>query len=145
MTGCLKNDVRNLLNFFGNSRKSENLHFNGLFSPIAYKVSAKKVQKSISYDTDERSKLWRKTNFFFLKNEMKSLVNFNMSSGESHNLHFHGLLVSKVSNFWAKKVRRSCVLKNELWFQKWHKEFGEQIVESKVDKSFVYNALAEGM
>ena len=40
-----------------------------------------------------------KLTFSFLKNEMKSLVNFNMSSGESHNLHFHGLLVSKVSNF----------------------------------------------
>ena len=41
MTGNLKNDIRNLVNFHGNSQKSENLHFDGLLFPIAYKVSAK--------------------------------------------------------------------------------------------------------
>ena len=30
LTSGLKNDVRNLLNFHANSRKSENLHFDGL-------------------------------------------------------------------------------------------------------------------
>ena len=35
LTGDLKNDIRNLVNFHGSSQKS-----------IAYKVSAKKVQKS---------------------------------------------------------------------------------------------------
>ena len=42
----LKNDTRNLVNFHGNSRKSENLHSDGLLLSIAYKVSAKKVQKN---------------------------------------------------------------------------------------------------
>ena len=36
-------------------------------------------------------------------------------------------------------------MKNDIWFQKWQKEFGEQVVESKVDKSFVYDVLAEGV
>ena len=36
-------------------------------------------------------------------------------------------------------------MKNNVWFQKCHKEFGEQVVESKIDKSSVYNVLAEGM
>ena len=36
-------------------------------------------------------------------------------------------------------------MKNDLWFQKWHKEFSEQAVERKVDKPSVYNVLAEGM
>ena len=36
-------------------------------------------------------------------------------------------------------------MKNDLWFQKLHKEFGEEVVETKVDKSSVYNVLAEGM
>ena len=36
-------------------------------------------------------------------------------------------------------------MKNGLWFQKWHKEFGEQVVESKVDKPSAYNIIAEGM
>ena len=41
-----KNDMKNLVNFNGNSGKSENLHFDGLLLSIAYKLLAKKVQKS---------------------------------------------------------------------------------------------------
>ena len=41
-----KNDMRNLMNFDVSSGKSENLHFNMLLLSIAYKVSAKKVQKN---------------------------------------------------------------------------------------------------
>ena len=41
-----KNNVRNLVNFDASSRKSENLHSDGLLLSIAYNVSAKKVQKS---------------------------------------------------------------------------------------------------
>ena len=46
LTGGLKNDTSNLVNFHASSQKSENLHFHGLFLSIAYKVSAKKVQES---------------------------------------------------------------------------------------------------
>ena len=41
-----KNDMTNLVNFNASSGKSENLHFDVLLLSIAYKVSAKKVQKS---------------------------------------------------------------------------------------------------
>ena len=41
-----KNDLRNLVNFNAISSKSENLHFNELLLSIAYKASAKNVQKS---------------------------------------------------------------------------------------------------
>ena len=41
-----KNDMRNLVNFNASSGKSENLHFDVLLLSIAYKVSAKKVQKN---------------------------------------------------------------------------------------------------
>ena len=40
-----KNDMRNLVNFNASGDKSENLHFDLLLLPVAYKVSAKKVQK----------------------------------------------------------------------------------------------------
>ena len=40
-----KNDMKNLLNFNASSDKSENLHLDVLLLSIAYKVSAKKVQK----------------------------------------------------------------------------------------------------
>ena len=39
-------DLTNLVKFNVSSGKSENLHFDVLLSSIAYKVSAKKVQKS---------------------------------------------------------------------------------------------------
>ena len=38
MAGGLKNDIRHLVNFHRNSRKSENLHFDGLLLSIASKV-----------------------------------------------------------------------------------------------------------
>ena len=41
-----KNNMTDLVNFNGSSGKSENLHFDVLLLSIAYKVSAKKVQKS---------------------------------------------------------------------------------------------------
>ena len=37
------------------------------------------------------------------KNDMKNLVNFDSSSGKSENLHFDGLVLSKVYNVWTKK------------------------------------------
>ena len=41
-----KNDIRNLVNFNGSSGKSEILHVDVLLLSIAFKVSAKKVQKN---------------------------------------------------------------------------------------------------
>ena len=41
-----KNDIWNLVNVNASSSKSENLHFDVLLLAIAYKVSAKKVQKN---------------------------------------------------------------------------------------------------
>ena len=41
-----KNDMSNLVYFYASSGKSENLHFHVLLLSTAYKVSAKKVQKS---------------------------------------------------------------------------------------------------
>ena len=42
LTGDLKNDIRNLVNFHASSCKSENLHFDGLLSSKVYNVWAKK-------------------------------------------------------------------------------------------------------
>ena len=46
LTGVLKNDKRNLVNFHGSKHKSENLDFDGLVLSKAYKVLDEKVQKS---------------------------------------------------------------------------------------------------
>ena len=46
LSSGLKNDIRNLVYFLVSSRKSENLHFDGLVLCKAYKVLDEKVQKS---------------------------------------------------------------------------------------------------
>ena len=46
LTGGLKNDIRNLVNFHASSRKSENFHFDGFVLSKAYKVLDEKVQMS---------------------------------------------------------------------------------------------------
>ena len=46
LTGGLKIDIRDLINFHESSHKSENLHFDGLVLSKAYKVLDEKVQKS---------------------------------------------------------------------------------------------------
>ena len=46
LTGGLKNDIRNLLNFHGSSCKSETLHFDGLVLSKACNVLDEKLQKN---------------------------------------------------------------------------------------------------
>ena len=46
LTGGLKNDIRNLINFHASSCKSENLHFDGLVLSKAFNVLAEKLLKS---------------------------------------------------------------------------------------------------
>ena len=90
---------------------------------------------------------FEKTLIFCLKNYMRILMNFNASNGKSENLHFDRLLLLNVCNVWAKKIQ-SCVVKNDLWSQKWHKEFGDlsnKQLKVMLDKSFVYSVLAEEM
>ena len=43
LTGGLKNDIRNSVNFHASSHKPENLHFEGLVLSKAYKVLDGKV------------------------------------------------------------------------------------------------------
>ena len=46
LTCGLKDDIRNLVNFYASSRKSENVLFDGFLLFKAYKVSDENVQKS---------------------------------------------------------------------------------------------------
>ena len=46
LTAGLKNDIRNLVNFYTSSRKSENLHSGELVFSKAYEVLDEKVKKS---------------------------------------------------------------------------------------------------
>ena len=88
-----KNDMRNLVNFNASSGKSENLHFDVLLLSTVYKVSAKKVQINYTDMTLKKDQNFEEKLTFCLKNGMRNLVNFNVSSGKSENLHFDGLLL----------------------------------------------------
>ena len=46
LTCGLKNNLKNLLNFHSSSRKSGNLHFDGLLLSKSYKDLDEKIQKS---------------------------------------------------------------------------------------------------
>ena len=74
---------------------------------------------------------------------MSNLMNFNASSGKSENLHFVGLLLVKVCNVWAKNTdEKWLMISKTTWGISW---IFTQVVESNVNKSCVYNVLAEGM
>ena len=164
-----KNDMRNLENFHASTRKSQNLHFDGVLMCKEYKVLNKMLQrsylsshwtvmqnlkknllvvskmiwgiwrifmqalKSLEIGTLMGSfcpnyiKVWAKTSTAELyvmtlendakfeveltcrlKNDMRKLVNFDLSTwNKSQNLHFDGVLMSKVYKEWVKKLQRS--------------------------------------
>ena len=136
LTWGLKNDWRNLLNFHTSSWKSGNLHFDKLLLSKAYKDLDEKVQKiHVSWQWRVIQNLKKKLTLDS-KNDMRNLVNFNVSIGKSENLHFDVLLLSIAHKVLAKKVQENdlswyWIKRSKLWrktdfsFEKWHEEFGE--------------------
>ena len=88
-----KNNMKNLVNFNASSGKSENLHFDVLLLSIGYKVLAKNVQKNDLSWNWKKIQIFEEKLTFYLKNDIRNLVNFNLSSGKSENLYFNGLLL----------------------------------------------------
>ena len=114
--GCIS-DMANLVNVNTSSGKSENLHFDVLLFSIAYKVSDKICRRVISWH-------WRVIQTL----KKNSLLIWKMTwiiwwilTRAAENLK----ICTKVCNVWVKKIGTSCVVKNDIRFQKWHNEFGE--------------------
>ena len=59
------------------------------------------------------------------KYDMRNLVNFHSTTQKFKNFTSIGSFCPKYTRFELKKIQRSCVVKNDLWFQKQYKEFGE--------------------
>ena len=112
LTRGLKNDIRNLVNFRASSW---------------WKTTEELSLMTLKSDPNFEEKLT-----FCLKNYVTNLVNFNSSSGKPERLQFDGIFLSKVCNVWAKNIDTSCVVKNDLWCQKWHKKFDEFSQQLKV-------------
>ena len=91
LTCGLKNDIRNLVDFHASSWKSENLHFDWIRLSKAHKYLDEKLQKRyVSWHWRVRQSL-KKTDWS--KNDMRNLVNVNVSSGKSVNLNFDVLIL----------------------------------------------------
>ena len=95
----------------------------------------KKYGEVMSHDTKEWCKIWRETYFFVSKmTRLWWILIWALKSLK--NLHFEKIsLLCKVYNLWPKKVQRSIFhdteesgkiwIKTDLWFGKWHEEFGK--------------------
>ena len=103
------------MKFYVSSQKSKILHFDGLILSKSCTVSAKKVQykkykkkkkstRIISHHTEQSFKFFKEKLTFCLKNDMRYLMNLNLSSEQSEDLHFYGIFLSKVCNVWAKII-----------------------------------------
>ena len=88
--------IRNLVNFHASSRKSENLHFDGLILPKLFKVLDQKGTDKLCLNTLKSDEKFEDTLTLGSKNDTRNLVNFNASSGKSENLRFDVLLLPKV-------------------------------------------------
>ena len=113
---------------------SPNLYFDRLLLLKVYKVSAKKVwRKYVSWYQRVVQNL--KKNLFFVSKMTRIWWILIWALKSLKNLHFDWSLLCKVYNVWPKKVQRSifhdteesCKIwrKTDLWFGKWHEEFGK--------------------
>ena len=116
-----KNDMRNLVNFNASSGKSENLHFDVLLLSIAYKVSAKKVQKNYLSWHWKKIQTLKKNWLFVWKMTWRICLTFAQAVESPKIYSLMGYFCRKYVMFELKKIQRSRVVENDLWFQKWHK------------------------
>ena len=86
-------DMRNLVNFNVSSGKSRDLQFDVLLLPKSHKSFSLKITEELSLMKLKKDPNFEEKLTFYLKNDMRNLVNFNLSSGKSENVHFDGLLL----------------------------------------------------
>ena len=87
--------MRNWVNFYLSTEKSEKMYIDGLFLSKPCNVSVRKFQRNyMCHETegchDTKGKL-----ACGLKNDTRNLVNFHASSQKSENLHSDWILLSK--------------------------------------------------
>ena len=102
----------------------------GSFCPKYTRPELQKYRGVIFHDNEQWCKIWINTDLmvsnmawgiewtfitalkslkFFLKTDIRNLVNFYVASRKSENLHFDGLILSKKYNVLDEKVRKSSV------------------------------------
>ena len=144
LTFALKNDIRNLVNFYVSSRKSENLHFDWMLLSKAYKDLDENIQKS--YVSCQWSVMQSLKKNWLLVSKMTWRIWW---------IFTQPLKSPKISLWWAifvqgiwglsQKKYREVIFHDTkqwykvwinltLWFYKWHEELGTFIKAIKVWK-----------
>ena len=82
------------------------LYIDGLFLSKAYTVSARNFQRNCVMTLKGAAKFKRKLTCG-LKNDIKNLVNFQVSSWKSKNLHFDWVSLSKAYKYLHEKIQKN--------------------------------------
>ena len=114
---CFKNN-KNLLNFDLSTRNSQNFHFDWFFLCKVYNVWPKNVQRNdLSWDWRVMQNL-KKNWLVVWKITWRIWQIFTWTLKSLENLHFNGILLTKVYIVWAKKSTEEIsfmTLKSEIW------------------------------
>ena len=94
--------------FWPNTRKSQNLHFNGVLLTKVYNVWAKKLEE-LRVMTVTGDAIFKENMTGSLKNDIRNLANFHSSSRKSENLHVDGLVLSTTYKVSDEKEQMSYV------------------------------------
>ena len=111
---CSEKWHEEFVEFWPNTRKFQNLHFNGLLLSKVYNVWAKTLHRSYVM-TMKGDAIFKEKLIGGLKNDIRNLVNFHASSHKSENLHFDGLVLSKAYKVLDKKFSRVMSHDTEEW------------------------------
>ena len=103
LTCVLKNDLRNLVNFYASSQKSENLHFDRIVLSKANKVQIKNTEELCFMTTKIDAKFEQKLTIGS-KNDMRNLVNFHTTTQNSKNFTSVGYFCPKYMRFELKNT-----------------------------------------
>ena len=90
-----KNDIRNWVNLYYSIQKSEKLYIYGLFLSKAYNVSARNFQRDYVSPTLKGDAKFKEKLTHDLKNDIRNLVNFHVSSWKPKKFHFDWVVCPK--------------------------------------------------
>ena len=97
------------------SGKSENLHFDVLLFSIAFKVSAKKVQKNYLSWYWKKIQTLKKNSLFVWKMTWENWWTLTRTVESLKTCTLMGYLCRKYVMFEQKKIQRNCAVKNDLY------------------------------
>ena len=98
----------------------------------------KKYRRVMYHDTEKWCKIWKKTLTLGSKNDLRDLVNFNATSDKK--IQFEP---KKYRGLMCHKTEELCIIwgGTDLYFEKWHEEFGEFWPNTRKSQNLHFNGL----